>query len=136
MAGSFSDYLELELLDHVLGAAAYTPPVNVYVALFTVAPDDTGAGTEVTGGDYARVEVVNNSTNWPAAAGATATKSNGTAVNFVTATGDWTTVVAFGIFDDPTAGNLLVWGDITPNQAIPSGITATFDVGTLVVTLD
>lgn len=136
MAGSFSDFLELELLDHVLGAAAYTPPVNVYIALFTVLPDDTGAGTEVTGGDYARVEVVNDDTNWPAASGDPSTKSNGTMVSFVPATADWGTVVGFGVYDDPTAGNMLVWGEVTPNQAIPNGITATFDVGTLVVTLD
>ena len=53
MAG-FSDYLEDKVLDHVFGGTAYTAPATLYVALYTVAPDDTGGGTEVTGGSYVR----------------------------------------------------------------------------------
>ena len=55
MAG-FSDYLEDKVLDHVFGGTAYTAPATLYVALYTVAPDDTGGGTEVTttGTAYAR----------------------------------------------------------------------------------
>ena len=52
MAG-FSDYLEDKVLDHVFGGNAYTAPGTLYVALYTVAPTDTGGGTEVTGGSYA-----------------------------------------------------------------------------------
>ncbi len=47
MAG-FSDYLEDKVLDHVFGGNAYTAPATLYVALYTVAPTDTGGGTEVT----------------------------------------------------------------------------------------
>ena len=53
MAG-FSDYLEDKVLDHVFGGNAYTAPSTLYVALYTVAPTDTGGGTEVSGGSYAR----------------------------------------------------------------------------------
>ena len=53
MAG-FSDYLEDKVLDHVFGGNAYTAPSTLYVALYTVAPTDTGGGTEVSGGAYAR----------------------------------------------------------------------------------
>ena len=52
MAG-FSDYLEDKVLDHVFGGNAYTAPSTLYVALYTVAPTDTGGGTEVSGGAYA-----------------------------------------------------------------------------------
>jgi len=99
MAGSKSDFLELKLLDHVLGNTAYTAPTIVYVALYTVAPTDAGGGTEVTGGAYARVAVTNNITNWPAAAGGL--KSNGTEIVFPTATASWGTVVAFAVLDAP-----------------------------------
>ena len=51
MAG-FSDYLEDKVLDHVFGGTAYTAPSTLYVALYTVAPTDTGGGTEVSGGGY------------------------------------------------------------------------------------
>ena len=45
----FSDYLEDKVLDHVFGGNAYTAPTTLYVALYTVAPSDTGGGTEVSG---------------------------------------------------------------------------------------
>jgi hypothetical protein len=134
MAGSKSDYLELELLDHVLGNAAYSAPSTVYVALYTVAPTDAGGGTEVTGGSYARKAVTNNATNWPAAAAGA--KSNGTAITFVTATASWGTVVAFAILDAATNGNFLYWGDLTTPKTIGSGDTASFAVGDLDVTED
>jgi hypothetical protein len=108
MPGSKSDFLELELLDHVLGNAAYTAPGTIHVALFTAAPTDAGGGTEVTGGSYARVAVTNNATNFPAASGGL--KQNGTAITFPQATADWGTIVAFGLFDASTSGNLLYWG--------------------------
>ena len=134
MAGSKSDYLELELLDHVLGNAAYSAPATVYIALYTVAPTDAGGGTEVSGGSYARVAVTNNATNWPAAEGGA--KSNGTAITFPTATADWGTVVAVGILDAASAGNLLYWATLTQNKTVNNGDTASFAVGELDITED
>ena len=48
---AFSDYLEDKVLDHVFGGNAFTAPSTLYVT-FTVAPSDTGGGTEVSGGAY------------------------------------------------------------------------------------
>ena len=134
MAGSFSDFLELELLDHVFGNAAYTAPTPVYVALFTAAPTDSGGGTEVTGGSYARVSVTNNATNFPAASGGS--KSNGTTITFATASASWGTVTSFAIFDASTAGNMLCWATLTANKTIDSGDTASFAASALTITLD
>jgi hypothetical protein len=112
MPGSKSDFLELELLDHVLGNAAYTAPATIHVGLFTVAPTDTGGGTECSAGNYARKAVTNNATNFPAAS--SGLKQNGVPIDFVQANADWapviTPVVAFGLFDAATSGNLLYWG--------------------------
>jgi len=134
MAGSKSDFLENELLDHVLGGGDYSRPATVYVALFTVAPSDSGGGTEVSGGSYARVAVTNNATNWPAASGGA--KSNGTEIAFPEATASWGTVVAFAIFDAETGGNMLYWADLTTSKSIDSGDTAKFAVGDLDITED
>jgi hypothetical protein len=134
MAGSKSDFLENEILDHVLGNAAYSAPATVYVGLFTAAPTDAGGGTEVTGGSYARVAVTNNATNWPAASGGA--KSNGAAVTFPTATASWGTVLAFGIFDAVSAGNLLYWADLTVSKAVGDGDTAEFAIGDIDITED
>lgn len=133
MAGSFSDFLELEVLDHVFGAATYTAPATLYVAAYTAAPTDAGGGTEATGGSYARVAVTNNATNFPAAsAGA---KANGTAITFPTATASWGTIVAAAILDAATAGNFLGWCDLAVSKAVGSGDTLQFAVGDLDITL-
>jgi hypothetical protein len=132
--GSKSNYLENIMLDGVLGGPDYTRPATVYIALYTATPSDTGGGTECTGGSYARASVTNNATNWPAAA--SGAKANGTEIIFTTATGNWGTVVAFSIMDDPTAGNFLYWGDVTPNKAINTGDTAKFAVGDIDITED
>lgn len=134
MAGSKSDFLELELLDHVLGNQAYSAPETVYVALYTTAPTDAGGGVEVSAAGYARVAVTNDLTNWPAAvAGA---KANGEEITFPTATGDWGTVVAFAILDAASGGNFLYWGDLTASKEIKNGDTAKFAVGTLSISED
>jgi hypothetical protein len=127
-----SDYLELKVLDHILGATAYTAPATVYIALFTATPSDSGGGTEVSGGSYARVSVTNNTTNWPNAAAGS--KANGATFTFPTASGSWGTVTQFGIFDASSAGNLLYWGDLTSSQAVASGSTASFASGQITIT--
>lgn len=130
--GGKSDYLENKVLDEVLGKTDYVAPATVYIALYTATPSDTGGGTEVSGGAYARAAVTNNTTNWPNASGGS--KSNGTAITFAQASASWGTIVAFGIFDAVTAGNLLYWGAISPTVAVAASDTASFAIGAIVVT--
>lgn len=132
MAGSFSDFLELELLDHIFTDGAYTPPATLYVGLYTAAPTDAGGGTEVTGGSYARKSTT--AADWDAAAAGS--KSNGASIDFVTATANWGTVVAFGIFDAASAGNLLIWADLNTSKSVDNGDTAKFPAGNLTINLD
>lgn len=137
MAGSKSNYLETALLNHVYGGGDYTRPATVYIALFTAAPTDAGGGTEVTGGSYVRKAVTNNATNFPAAvSGAPSSKTNGTTISFVAATASWGTVVAFGIFDAVSGGNLMNWGDLAVSKLIDVDDIAEFPAGTLVITED
>ena len=130
MAGSFSDYTENKVLDHILKTASFTVPTNIYVALYTVAPTDAGGGTECTGGSYARK--IHEA--WDAAASG-ATENTG-AITFVEATASWGTLVAFALFDAITAGNMLAWGDLSVSKAVGSGDTASFADGELDITLD
>jgi len=134
MAGSFSNYLENALLDHALGGGNYTRPATVYIALFTVAPSDAGGGTEVSGNNYSRAAVTNDATNFPAASGGA--KSNGVAITFATPSGSWGTVVAMGVFDASSSGNLLAWADLAASKTVGSGDVVTFPVGDFDVTLD
>ena len=135
--GSFSNFLENEVLDHLFSKATYTAPATLYVGLWKSALSDSSTGStanEVSGGSYARKTVANNSTNWPAAAGGA--KSNGTAITFATASGSWGTVTYFAILDASSAGHILGWGQLMQAKTIGSGDTASFAVGDLDITLD
>lgn len=133
MAGK-SDYLEDKINDHVLGATAYTAPATIYIALFTAAPSDSGGGTEVSGSNYSRKAVTNNTTNWPSSA--SGVKTLNVAQTFATPSGSWGTVTHFALFDASSAGNLLYWNALTASQTISSGNTVTFGVGSITVTED
>lgn len=136
MAGNKSDYLEKQQLNWLKGTTFAAAPANTYVALFTAAPSDTGGGTEVSGGSYARVAIA--SSGWSAISGGGASPnqiSNSAAITFATPTANWGTVVAVAIFDASTAGNMLYWNTI-PSQTINTGVVASFAAGALVITDD
>ena len=138
MAGK-SQYLENAVLNWMKGTTFLTAPTTVYVALFTTAPsDDAGtSAVEVSGGSYARASIT-TSTGWSSISGAPSAPaqiSNGSTITFATPTGNWGTVVAIGIYDASSAGNLLYWGTIT-SQAINTGVVASFAGGALIITED
>lgn len=126
MAG-FSDYLENKVVCHVFGGSAYTAPSTLYVALYTSAPSDTGGGTEVSGGAYARQTAAFTVTN--------DTASNTSAIEYPTATADYGTVVAVGIFDASSSGNLLAYGNLTTSKTVSTGDVFRFNAGAIDITV-
>jgi hypothetical protein len=135
MPGGFGDVLELELLDHVLGKGAYTPP-TIYLALSTAAPGDDGATiAEPSGNNYSRKQTA--AADWSvAAAGAS---SNAQEIAFAVATGDWgggANMGWFAAFSAASGGSFLFWGTVTVPKQVLIGQTARFPVGTITVTLD
>ena len=126
----FSDYLEDKVLDHVFGGNAFTAPSTLYVALYTVAPSDTGGGTEVSGGAYARqtAAFTVSGTN-------PTTASNTAAIEYPTATADYGTVVAVGILDASSGGNLLAYSTLDSSKVVSSGDVFRFNAGDLDITL-
>lgn len=125
MAGSIGDALEIKLLDHVLKVAPFAIPANIYIALSTADPLDTGAGiAEPVGDGYARV--VCNS--WDAATSRAIENTN--AVEFPEAEGDgWGEITHFAIFDAITGGNFLAHGDLATAKTIGAGDNASFAAG-------
>ena len=128
MAG-FSDYLEDKVLDHVFGGVAYTAPTK-HVALYTVAPTDTGGGTEVTGGAYAR-----QTSTFTVSGTDPTTATNAAAVEYPTATANYGTVVAVGILDASSGGNLLAYANLTASKVVSTGDVFRFDAGDIDITL-
>lgn len=106
-----STYLANKLLDLPVGGTAFSAPANLHFALFTVAPNAGGGGTEVSGGNYSRAQVTNNTTNFPAASGGS--KTNANAITWATASASWGVVVAIAIFDASSAGNMLYYQTIS-----------------------
>ena len=127
MAGNLTNYLESKLIDHFLGTTAYTKPTAVYVGLFTVTPGETGGGTEVTGGSYARQVATFNA----ATLGATTNSANIDFTGMPAAT-----TVAIGIFDAVSAGNMLLYGALTTNKTTDAGDTLRIATGSLSVSID
>ena len=136
-----TDYLENKIIDWLFRGQTFTPPATLYVGLFTANPSDTGGGTEVTGGSYARVAVTGSLANWAgtqsagsttASSGTGGTTSNNNAITFPSPTANWGVVTGFGVFDAASGGNLLIYGSLTTSKTINNGDAApSFAAGAL-----
>jgi hypothetical protein len=129
MASGKYEYYSQKLLNALFNAASWTIPTTLYLALYTTAPTVSTTGTEATSGSYARVSVTCNTTNWPTISGSTTTMTSGAAFTYVTATADWSSaasMVAAGVLDALTSGNLYYWGALTASKPVLNGDTASF----------
>lgn len=143
---AMSDYLENKLIDQIFRGQAFSFPATLHVALFTANPSDTGGGTEVTGGSYARVSVAASLANWAgtqsagsttASSGTGGTTSNNNAITFPAPTANWGTITGFGIFDASSAGNLLFWGSLSASKTVNNGDAApAFSAAALSIQID
>jgi len=122
-----SDYLENEILDHILRNAAYTPASTVYIGLSTGSFNDDNSGTELSGSGYARQSIAFDA----ASGGAT---DNTSAVDFPTATGSWGSVSHYGLFDASSSGNLLIHGAFSAAKTVASGDILRIAAGELDIT--
>jgi hypothetical protein len=124
---ALSDFLENEMLEWAMTTNAVTRPTAWYVALFTAAPSDSGGGTELSTGGYARQSATFT---------VTANSADNDAIIDFVSSGDWGNITHVGIFDAVTAGNLLWHGALTSARDPASGDTIRFAAGALVVTLN
>jgi hypothetical protein len=141
---AMSDYLENKLVDWLMRAQTFTPPTDLYIALYTSAPSDTGGGTEVSGGSYARVQITSALSAWAgtqsagsttASSGTGGQTSNNGAITFPAPTANWGSITHFGIFDAATSGNLLIYGALNVAKTVNNGdASPQFAAGQLQVT--
>lgn len=115
------------LLDASLGVAAYTAPTgSMKVALATSTSTASAAGTEVTGGSYARQNVTFGSSS----SGST---SNTAAVNFTNMPA--ATVTYVDIYDSNGTPRRAWYGALSASKTTASGDTLSFAIGALVASL-
>lgn len=132
-AGALTDSAENKLVDAVLRGQALGAPATGYVGILTACPTDSTAGTEVTGGSYARVAVTASLANWSgtqgagttvASTGTGGTVSNNNAITFPAPTANWGTVTCWGIYDSASGGVLWIYSTLTVNKTINNGDAA------------
>lgn len=144
-AGALTDYAENKTVDALLRGQTIGAPATGYIALYTVCPTDSTAGTEVTGGSYARVAITSSLANWSgtqsagsttASSGTGGTVSNNGTITFPTPTASWGTVVCWAYTDASTAGNIWFYSALTVNKTINIGDTVSFGVGAATFQID
>jgi len=121
MAG-LTNYTEELVLDYIL---TLSPD---YVAFYTDVPDDLGAGTEVSGGAYARQAVT--------FARSGSVLSNTSVITFPESTAPWGTIISAAIHDAVTGGTMLASGPLDASKVVGTGETITYPVGTLQIPID
>jgi len=127
---ALSNYAEKLLLDWAMTTGSATRPTAWYVALYTAAPDDTGGGTEVSTGGYARQSVTFGAASSPGG-----TTSNTNTVSFTASGAGYGTVSHIGIFDNSSGGNLLWHGSMTASKSVADGDTLEFSIGNIDLTI-
>lgn len=126
---SLTNTFETTTLTWLFTANSATRPTAWYLALFTSDPTDTGAaGTEVSGGGYAREAVAFT------VSGNTAT--NSAAIEWDAATGSWGTVTHIAIMDASSGGNMIASNALTSAKAIDTDDIIRVPAGDLDITLD
>lgn len=132
MAGSFSNYLENALLNHIFKKGSFSQPTNLYIGLSTVDPGESAGGLAEPSAASGYSRTLMN--DWiPASTGAV---MNSGVVTFSTATGPWGMITHFGLFDASTNGNMLAYANLTVPKSPTSGDIVTFASGSIVIGLD
>lgn len=144
-AGALTDFAENKVVDALLRGQTLGAPATGYVALYTVCPTDSTAGTEVTGGSYARVSISASLANWAgtqsagsttASSGSNGTTSNNGTISFPTPTASWGTVVCWAYTDASSAGNIWFYAPLSVNKTINSGDSVSFGAGSATFQID
>ena len=150
-----SNYLENEILDHILGdnARTFTSPSALYVGLFASGGNDSalaaalesgtnstsGTGNwgyyEINNGSYARQTIdFAAASSGSVASSTTATFPQATA-NYDSAGGTGNTITHIAILDASTGNNVLFYGALGTTKTVTNGDTFQINSGSLTISL-
>lgn len=122
-----SDWLYTQYMNLILRGGSWTPISKVYIALYTKEPLSNGTGgTEVVADantKYSRVEYPATAAAWtdPTLSLANMEISNVNEITFPVPGTSWNTIVAAGIYDAATGGNLMWVGKIGTSKPVQAG---------------
>jgi hypothetical protein len=132
MASGSGTYFATRLLNQLFNATVYAFVTSLDLGLFSTGGlTPQGAGTEVAGTGYQRLQVQCNVTNF--AVTNTNSISNAVTMAFNPAGGPWTIAVTLGIYEHGN-NNLIVFGDLLATKTLSSGDVFQFTQGNLTIT--
>lgn len=126
MADNLPNIIENQLLDALVGTTSYTMTGPVKLALVTANGDDASAGTEVTGGSYARQTIAFD-------AAASGQIANNASISFTGMPS--ATVVGIELYDSAGSPKRLAYGALTASRTVTSGDTVQFAIGAITLSL-
>ena len=148
-----SNYLENEVLDHVLGKTTrdFTSPSTLVLALFSGTASDVlaalEAGTSSTSGtgNWGHYEINNGSytrkaVSFNTASGGSATNNGdvtfpAATANYDNTAGSGSTVTCIAVLDNTSGGNVLFYGQLDNSKEILNGDTFQVSVTNLTISL-
>ena len=126
MADNLPDTIENQLLDALVGTSSYTVTTPIKLALVTANGSDSAAGTEVTGGSYARQTIAFD-------AASSGSIDNNAAISFTGMPA--CTVVGIEIYDSAGSAKRLAYGALTASRTVTAGDTVQFAVSSITLSL-
>lgn len=126
MADNLPNTIENQLLDALVGTAAYSVTTPIKLALMTANGNDGTPGTEVTGGSYARQTIAFG-------AASSGQIANNAEINFTGMPA--ATVVGIEIYDSAGTPKRLAYGALTANKTTASGDTLQFGASSITLSL-
>ena len=126
MADNLPDIIENQLLDALVGTTPYSVTTPIKLALVTANGSDSAAGTEVTGGSYARQTIAFN-------AASSGSIANNAAISFTGMPA--CTVVGIEIYDSAGSPKRLAYGPLTASRTVTAGDTVQFASSAITLSL-
>jgi hypothetical protein len=143
---SMPNAMSNKILNFVLTGGSTCLPGSVYIGLSTSSPGSTGsiAGEPTIGtGNYARVQITQNTTTWSTAASGQITNGNAT-ITFPTSNAAWSsgaTPLTNWFLIDASSGSgtlgVIAYGTLTPatDTVNATGVTLSFALSQLTITM-
>lgn len=142
MANAIADYGAQQWVGAMFGID--TLPSYLYAALTTNEPQEQWDGnllydiepwgqTGYTGSVYARQQIGFGPSNWVLSDSGIVVNAND--ISFGVPDVDWGTVTHFALTDDPTAGNLWLYGEFAVPQQLDDTVLAVIPAGNIVISL-
>lgn len=126
MPGSFSDWAEAKILNHIFGGETWNPP-SLYLGYALSSGAETGPGTEAVGAGYSRVSV--NATFWSTSTAQTT--SNVSDIKCPKATAVQGSIVAVQLWDSSFGGNMISYIPIDGSLVIENKDAITIPAGVI-----